>query len=160
MSIRKAILSVAVILAWTAPAVTSAQSPAVSLDSCRSMALTNNKKLLIRSEAVKQAGYQKGEAFAAYLPAIDFNGGYTYNQKNISIFDSDQLLPVKQFDLASQSYQFNLVKNPMTGEPIKAPNGQYIPESVALIPKEAMEFNIHHVFFGAVTLTQPIFYGR
>jgi outer membrane protein len=30
---------------------------------------------------------------------------------------------------------------------------------VALIPKEAMEFDIHNVFFGAVTLTQPIFMG-
>ncbi len=159
MSIRKAILSVAVIMATTTPAAITAQSPTVSLDSCRSMALNNNKQLRIRSEAIRQAGYQKGEAFAAYLPAIDFNGGYAYNQKNISIFGSDQLLPVKQFDLASQSYQFNLVKNPMTGEPIKSPDGQYIPESVALIPKEAMEFDIHNVFFGAVTLTQPIFMG-
>lgn len=28
-----------------------------------------------------------------------------------------------------------------------------------MIPKEAMEFNIHNVFFGAVTLTQPIYMG-
>lgn len=131
----------------------------VSLDSCRSMALTNNKNLRMRAEAVKQAGYQKDEAFAAYLPALDFNGGYMYNQKKLSVFDSDQRLPVQSFDLQTQSYQFNVVKNPMTGEPIKGPDGQYIPEQVALIPKEAMEFDIHNVFFGAITLTQPIFMG-
>ena len=62
----------------------------------------------------KKAGYQKKEAFAAYLPGIDFNGGYLYNQRELSIFDSDQLLPVKSFDLATQSYQFNIVKNPVT----------------------------------------------
>lgn len=132
---------------------------AVSLDSCRSMALANNKQLRVTSEAVRMTGFQRKEAFAAYLPAIDFNGGYMYNQKEISIFSSDQLLPTKTFDLKTQSYQFNLVKNPLTGEPIKGPDGQYIPETVALIPKEAMTYDIHNVFFGAVTLTQPIFMG-
>lgn len=49
--------------------------------------------------------------------------------------------------------------NPETGMPIKGPDGQYIPETVALIPKDAMTFDIHNVFFGAVTLTQPVFMG-
>ena len=44
-----------------------------------------------------------------------------YNQRELSIFSSDQLLPIKTFDPATQSYQFNLVKNPYTGEPIKGP---------------------------------------
>lgn len=140
------------------PTVTIA-AQTVSLDSCRSMALTNNKQLRVRAEAVRQTGYQQKEAFAAYFPAIDFNGGYMYNQKEISIFDKDQLLPTKTFDLKTQSYQFDIVKNPLTGEPIKGPDGQYIPQTVALIPKEAMTYNIHNVFFGAITLTQPIYMG-
>lgn len=139
--------------------VSMAQTQQLTLEKCRELALQNNKHILIGAEKVRAAGYQKKEAFAAYLPAIDFNGGYFYNQKNLSLFDSDQMLPTKTFDLATQSYQFNLVKNPYTGEPIKGPDGQYVPETVALIPKEAMEFDIHNVFFGAVTLTQPIFMG-
>ena len=131
----------------------------LTLDHCRELALRNNKQMAINNEKIRQAGYQKKEAFSAYLPSIDFAGGYTYNQKNISIFDSDQLLPTKSFDLESQSYQFNLVKNPVTGEPITGPNGQPIPSEVALIPKDAMTFDIHNVFFGAVTLTQPIYMG-
>lgn len=140
-------------------AALTAQPRQLSLQECRSLALANNKELLIQAEKVRQAGYQKKQAFAAYLPAIDFNGGYFYNQKNLSIFDSDQLLPTKSFDLATQSYQFNPAKNPYTGQPLVGPNGQPIPETVALIPKEAMEFDIHHVLFGAVTLTQPVFMG-
>ena len=140
-------------------AAMTASADTYSLDSCRQLALRNNKELMVKREQQRKAGYQKKQAFAAYLPGIDFAGGYLYNQKNISIFDSDQLLPVKSFDLQSQSYQFNLVKNPYTGEPIKGPDGQYVPEDVALIPKEAMEFDIHNVFFGAVTLTQPVFMG-
>ncbi len=131
----------------------------VSLDSCRTMALRHNKQLKVRSEAVRMAGYQKKEALAAYLPAIDFEGGYMYNQKELSIFDSDQLLPTKTFDLATQSYQFNVVKNPYTGQPVTTPDGTPVPETVALIPKEAMTYDIHNVFFGAITLTQPIFMG-
>lgn len=140
-------------------AAAGAQAMTVSLDSCRAMALANNKNLRMKAEAVKQAGYQKDEAFAAYLPALDFAGGYMYNQKKLSLFDSDQRLPVQSFDLATQSYQYNLVKNPITGEPIKGPGGEYVPEQVALIPKESMEYDIHNVFFGAVTLTQPIYMG-
>lgn len=131
----------------------------VSLDSCRAMALTNNKQLMMSRERIRKTRYQNKEAFAAYLPAIDFAGGYMYNQRKLSIFDSDQLLPTKTFDLETQSYQFNLVKNPMTGEPIKGPDGQFVPSTVALIPKEAMTYDIHNVFFGALTLKQPIYMG-
>lgn len=131
----------------------------VSLDSCRSMALESNKQLMISRQAIKTAHYQNKEAFAAYLPALDFNGGYAYNQKDISIFSSDQFLPVKTFDPAKGSYEFSLVTNPETGMPIKGPDGQYIPKDVAYLPKEAMTYDIHNVFFGALTLTQPVFMG-
>lgn len=138
----------------------AAAQPTVSLDSCRAMALEGNKQLMMSRQKIKSAEYQNREAFAAYLPAIDFAGGYTYNQKKISIFDSDQLLPTKSFNLQTQQYEFNLVKNPLTGELVVNPaTGQPIPETVALIPKEAMEYDIHNVFFGAITLTQPIYMG-
>lgn len=131
----------------------------VSLDSCRSMALESNKQLMITRQAMKTAHYQNREAFAAYLPALDFNGGYMYNQKDISIFSKDQYLPIKTFDIQKGSYEFSLVTNPETGMPIKGPDGQYIPKDVAYLPKDAMTYDIHNVFFGAVTLTQPIYMG-
>ncbi len=131
-------------------------SSVVPLDSCRQMALRNNKQLRVQAEKVKAAGFQKKEAFAAYLPAIDFAGGYVYNQKNLSIFDSDQHLPVQVFD--GKGYQFDLVTGP-DGVPVKGPDGSYIPKEVAYLPKDAMTYNIHNVFFGAVTLTQPIYMG-
>lgn len=132
---------------------------AVTLDSCRAMALESNKQLMMSRQAIKTAHYQNKEAFAAYLPALDFNGGYVYNQKDLSIFSSDQYLPIKTFDPAKGSYEFSLVTNPETGMPIKGPDGQYIPKDVAYLPKEAMTYDIHNVFFGAVTLTQPVFMG-
>ncbi len=136
---------------------TSAQ--VISLDSCRSLALANNKQLRIQSEHIKGAHYERKAALSAYLPAIDFSGGYLYNQKDISIFGSDQLLPTKTFNVETGKYEFNLVSNPTTGEPIKSPDGQYIPSTVALIPKESMTFDTHNIFFGALTITQPLFMG-
>ena len=130
----------------------------MTLEQCRQLALTNNKQLRQQDEKIRAAGYQKDEAFAAYLPALDFAGGYMYNQKKLSMFDSDQYLPIKNFNLETKGYEFAVVKNPMTGEPILN-NGQPIPEQVAFLPKEALSYDIHNVFFGAVTLTQPIYMG-
>ena len=130
-----------------------------SLETFRQLALQNNKQLMMARERINKASYQKKEAFAAYLPGIDFTGGYLYNQRELSIFDKDQLLPTKSFDPKTGKYEFNLVTNPETGMPVKGPDGQYIPSTVALIPKEAMTYDIHNVFFGAITLTQPIFMG-
>lgn len=130
-----------------------------SLEDCRNLALQNNKDLMVRMERSRKAGYMKKEAFAAYLPAFDFTGGYTYNQKNISVIGEDQHLPVQNFNLQTQKYEYSVVTNPLTGKPVLQPNGQPIPSQTALLPKDALTFNIHNVFFGAVTLTQPIFMG-
>ena len=130
----------------------------LTLEQCRQTALEHNKTLRKTERQMQAAKYQKDEAFAAYLPSIDFAGGYMYNQKGISILDKDQYLPVESFNLEKQAYEISVVKNPMTGEPIKV-GGQYVPEQVALLPKSALEYDLHNVVFGAVTLTQPIFMG-
>lgn len=137
----------------------AAGSAVYTLEQCRSLALANNKQLMIARQSMDKAHYQNKEAFAAYLPALDFAGRYMYNQKELSIFSKDQLLPIKTFNPVTNSYDFNLVTNPATGQPIKTPDGQYIPSQVALIPKESMTYDIHNVFFGAVTLTQPVYMG-
>lgn len=131
----------------------------VSLDSCRNMALRNNKEMRIANEKVQQSVYQNKEAQAAYLPSLDFTGSYMYNQKQLSVFDSDQLLPTKNFNLATGKYDYNLVINPVTGKPLQLPDGSYVPSTVAFLPKDALTYDIHNVFAGAVTLTQPIFMG-
>ena len=129
----------------------------VPLDSCRNMALRNNKAILIANEKVTAAGYQRSEAKAAYLPSIDFEGSYLYNQKNLSLIEEDAMLPVKTFNPATGSYDFSIVTDP-TGKPVTV-GGQYVPKEVALLPKSALTYDIHNVFAGALTLTQPVFFG-
>ena len=129
-----------------------------SLDSCRNMALSNNKAMQIAREKMKSAEYQKKEAFAAYLPGFDFTGTYVYNQKEISLLSGDQMLPTMSFDPATGTYGYNLVTKP-DGTPVMSPDGQPVPSQVALIPKSALTYDIHNMFAGAVTLTQPLFMG-
>lgn len=150
-------IKVATLIAAAVMAVSAADAQ-VSLDSCRHMALANNNNIKISAEKIRAAGYKKQEAFAAYLPAIDFAGGYLRNQKDISLLGSDQLLPTKSFNPATGTYDFNLVIGP-DGKPVMTPDGQYIPSTVAYIPKDALTFDIKNVFFGAVTLTQPVYMG-
>lgn len=131
----------------------------VSLDSCRHMAVRNNKAIRIAEEAVKGAGYERKAAFSAYLPGIDFSGTYLYNQRQINLLGADAMLPTMSFDPATQKYNYNILTDP-SGNPIKDPSsGSYIPTEVAVIPKEAMQFDTHNVFAGAFTLTQPVYMG-
>ncbi len=145
-------------MALAVTAVTAAAQGVMTLDSCRSMALANNKEIKLATLKIEQAGYQKKEAAAAYKPAIDFEAAYTYNQKKLALVSEDQYLPVKNFNLATQSYEYSLVTHPVTGEPITV-NGNPIPSQVALLPKSALTYNIHNVFAGALTITQPIYMG-
>lgn len=131
----------------------------LSLDSCRALALKNNKQIQMADEAVKGAGYMKKAAFAAYLPGIDFTAGYMYNQHIIELLGEDAKLPTMSFNPTTMKYEYNIVKMP-DGTPVKDPStGSYIPSEIAVIPKEAMSYDVHNVVGGAFTLTQPIFMG-
>lgn len=132
----------------------------VDLDSCRQMALHNNKLIRIADRQIESAGYLNKAAKAAYLPGFDFNMGYAYNQHQIALLGEDSMLPTMSFDAATGTYQYNIVKNPTTGEPVVNPStGTYIPTEVAVIPKEALTYDVRNVFAGALTLTQPVYMG-
>lgn len=130
----------------------------VTLDSCRTMALSNNKELRQHDVKIEAAGYQRKEAAAAYKPSVDLEAMYVYNSRQLALVDKDQMLPTKSFNLEKQGYDYNLVVNPLTGEPLQV-NGQYVPSTVALLPKSALTYNVHNVFAGAITVTQPIYMG-
>lgn len=62
----------------------SAQST-LTLDSCRALALSNNKELRISAEKITAAHYEKKAAFTNYLPKIAAIGTYMRTQKEISL---------------------------------------------------------------------------
>lgn len=130
----------------------------LSLDSCRALALRNNKAIRIAEENINAAGHTRSAARSAYLPGLDFTGGYTYNQRQIELLGEDAKLPTMKFNPATGKYEYNVVTN--DGQPVIDPtSGLPVFSEVAVIPKEAMSYDTHNVFFGAVTLAQPIYMG-
>lgn len=131
----------------------------VTLDSCRSLALGNNKLLRAAEENIAGAGYARKAAKAAYLPAVDLTAGYMWNQHKINLLGEDAKLPTMIFDPTTQSYKYDLLLNE-GGQPIVDPTtGSPIPKTIAVIPKSAMSYDVHNVFAGAVTVTQPVYMG-
>lgn len=135
-----------------------ASAQVVTLDSCRNMALHNNKEIQQASLAIDKAGYQRKVAAAAYLPQFDLTAGYIYNSRKVSLIKEDQMLPTKSFNPQTGTYDYNLVIDPTTGYPLQV-NGQYVPSTVALLPKSGLTYNIHSLMGGALTVTQPIYMG-
>lgn len=136
----------------------SAQS--VSLDSCRAMAIRNNKTIRMADQGIDGASHLRKAARAAYLPGLDFNMMYMYNQRTINLLGEDAKLPTMTFNPATGQYDYNVLIDPSTHKPVLDPKtGMPIPTEVAVIPKEAMSYDTHNVFAGAVTLTQPVYMG-
>ena len=135
-----------------------ASGQVVTLDSCRHMALRNNKEIQQAALGIEKAGYQRKEAAAAYLPQFDLTGGYIYNSRKVSLVKEDQMLPTKSFNLQTGQYDYNLVIDPRTGAPLQV-DGQYVPSTIALLPKSGLTYNIHNLMGGALTVTQPIYMG-
>ena len=149
-----------VILLSTIALGTSAQGQTVSLDSCRNMALRTNKALKMADAGIEGAGYARKAARAAYLPAVDLSAGYMYNQHKVNLLGEDAKLPTMTFNPLTGKYDYNILINPATGQPVTDPaSGSPIPLEVAVIPKEAMSYDIHNVMFGTVSLTQPVYMG-
>ena len=80
-----------IVSVWLLVTVCTAEAQQVlTLDSCRALAMANNKELLISREKIEAARHQKKAAFANYLPAIDATGAYIRTQKEISLLSDEQ----------------------------------------------------------------------
>lgn len=142
----------------------------LSLDSCRAMAMENNKDLRISQEKINAARYEKKAAFTKYFPSLSANGTYMYNQKEISLLNDDQkfalgnlgqkpgemMTEVKKviLQLVQAKPELAALLTPLAGIDIVGPLNQ-LGNSVV----DALRTDTHNVFGAAFTLTQPIFMG-
>ena len=70
-----------------------AQEPAtvaLSLDSCRALAIGNNKDLRMHDAERQAAFYERKAAFTKYLPRVSATGTYMYTSKEISLLSDEQ----------------------------------------------------------------------
>lgn len=138
----------------------------LSLDSCRALAIANNKELLIGNEKINVAHYQRKAAFTNYLPNFSATGAYMRNQKEFSLLSNDQK--------AALSGLGTSISGPL--QQAAGVVGQLHPELVPLLSSlggaiepalnqagsslvDAFRTDTRNVYAGAITLTQPLYMG-
>ena len=153
----------------------------LSLDSCRAMALRNNKQLSVSRVKQEVAANLRKSARTKYLPHISALGGYEWTSKEISLLNDDQ-----------KSALSNLGTNLTSGIQEKAGEAmQIVPQDVwqilgglGITPAsiqegignflspiggvlnqsgqrivDAFRTDTRNMFAGAIMLTQPVFMG-
>lgn len=145
---------------------TLAAQEALSLDSCRALAMSNNKELLISRERINAAHYQKKAAFTNYLPNISATGGYMRSQKELSLLSDAQkgALSGLGSNLSGSLQQAAMViaqLHPELAGQLPA-LGQSLVSALdgagqSLV--DAFRTDTRNMYAGALTLTQPLYMG-
>jgi outer membrane protein TolC len=150
----------------------------LTLDSCRAMALRNNKQMGVSRVKQEVAANLRKSARTKYLPHVSALGGYEWTSKEISLLSDDQKKALSNMgtsmatqlgpDIPSvlsmlpQDMVSQLVQSGLTPEVIQQ---QLLPSAAnALNAKGQQIVNLfrtdtRNMFAGAVMVTQPVFMG-
>ena len=141
----------------------------LSLDSCRALALANNKDLLISNEKINAAHYQRKAAFTNYLPSISATGAYMRNQKEFSLLNDDQKAALSGLGTNLAGPIGEVATKIVTAYPDLAPLVSSLSGKLgAVLPEldkagssivDAFRTDTRNVYAGAITLTQPLYMG-
>ena len=149
----------------------------LSLDSCRAMALRNNKQLNISRLSKEVAKNVRKAARTKYLPKVDAMGGYLYTSKQISIISGRQRQALGSLgtSLGSQAQaSVSDMLSALTQQGILTPDqaeqlggalsqaGQSLGQAGNKLGQEvadAFDTDTRHMWAGAVMVRQPIYMG-
>ena len=141
----------------------------LSLDSCRALALANNKDLLISNEKISAAHYQRKAAFTNYLPNFSATGAYMRNQKEFSLLNNDQKATLSGLgtNLAGpiQQAATEIVTAHPELKPLIASLSGKLGAALPALDQagnslvDALRTDTRNIYAGAITLTQPLYMG-
>ena len=141
----------------------------LSLDSCRALALANNKDLLISNEKINAAHYQRKAAFTNYLPNFSATGAYMRNQKEFSLLNNDQKAALSGLGTNLAGPIQRAATEIATAHPELKPLIASLSGKLgAALPAldqagnslvDALRTDTRNVYAGALTLTQPLYMG-
>lgn len=123
----------------------------LNLDSCRAMALRNNKQMGISKVKREVATNLRKSARTKYLPKVTAVGGYLYSSKEVSILNDEQKAALGGAGTAAAQMAGALGLDISALVPTINAGGQSI--------IDAFHTDTHNMFVGSVLLTQPIFMG-
>jgi outer membrane protein TolC len=138
----------------------------LSLDSCRELAMNNNKELLMSNEQIRSAHYQHKAAFTNYLPKISATGAYIHTQKNLSLISDQQASALNNMGTtvggAVQQYAQQIATAYPELVPLISSLGVSLTDPLNAVGSEiagALQPHTRNMYTGAITLTQPLFMG-
>lgn len=123
----------------------------LNLDSCRAMALRNNKQMGISKVKREVATNLRKSARTKYLPRVTAVGGYLYSSKEVSLLNDEQKAALGGAGTAAAQMAGALGLDISALVPTISAGGQSI--------IDAFHTDTHNMFVGSVMLTQPIFMG-
>lgn len=165
------------ILALTTLATSVQAQQTLTLDSCRAMALRNNKTLSASRLQLDMARYNKKAAKTKYLPHISALGGYELTSREISLLSKDQKSALANAGTNTTGALHNDIAGALTSlaqqgilTPEQASNlggmfgqvGSKIGEAVNHVGQnivDAFRTDTRQMYALSVMLTQPIYMG-
>lgn len=165
------------ILALTTLATSAQAQQTLTLDSCRAMALRNNKTLSASRLQLDMARYNKKAAKTKYLPHISALGGYELTSREISLLSKDQKSALANAGTNTTGALHNDIAGALTNlaqqgilTPEQASNlggmfgqvGSKIGEAINHVGQnivDAFRTDTRQMYALSVMLTQPVYMG-
>lgn len=147
--------------------VSSGAQRLLTLDSCRAMALRNNKQISVSKAKQDVAANLRKSARTKYLPHVSALGGYFWTSKEVSILNDDQKSALNNLgtntatQLQSSLKPYASILTPTLQAQLMSDLGVV---STALNQTgqrvvDAFRTDTRNVFAGTVMFTQPVFMG-
>ncbi len=139
----------------------------LTLDSCRAMALRNNKQLGVAKVKQEASTNMRKSARTQYLPKVNAVGGYMWMNKKISILNDDQKVALSNLGTSATSKLQDALAPLVSTLPaetqakIAGDMGQFagVLNQVGTGIVDGFRTDTRNMFAGAVTVTQPVFMG-
>lgn len=149
-------------------AAARAQQP-LTLDSCRAMALRNNKTLAMSRTAIEKATYQRQAAHTNYLPKVALTAGYMRTGKEISLLNDEQKSTLANLGTSTSGQLSQLAGAIVQRHPELAPLMQELGGSLGQLGtalngvgqgiSDAFRTDTRNMTAAAIVLTQPLYMG-
>lgn len=139
----------------------------LTLDSCRAMALRNNKQMSVSKAKQDVAANLRKAARTKYLPHVSALGGYMWTSKEVSILNDDQKSALNNLGTnAATNLQTSIgpyasilptaLQSKLAGD-LTTMAGTLDQLGMGIV--DAFRTDTRNIFAGAVVFTQPVFMG-
>ena len=141
----------------TLGAATAGAQQLLSLDSCRAMALRNNKQMNVQQLKQDVAENLRKSARTKYLPHVAAIGTYQYTSREVSLLNDDQKSTFPKLGTAAGQRMEQVVPGASSAPAISTLLGVLDATGQRIV--DALETDSRNIFAGSVMLTQPVFMG-